>query len=127
MDEGHKVYQCKKLKRYSQALSYYSSKNEGYCSGVSDQIKSRLPWSDLQLIWNIIFMLSSHGWDKLLEDDLAAIERLVERFSTPLQGTEANTDVIKEKFAGMIEYAVQYIAVASLDYHSVVVETLPCP
>ena len=72
-------------------------------------------------------MLSSHGWDKLLEDDLAAIERLVERFSTPLQGTEANTDVIKEKFAGMIEYAVQYIAVASLDYHSVVVETLPCP
>ena len=69
-------------------------------------------------------MLSSHGWEKLLEEDnLAAIERLVERFSTPLQGAEANTGVIKEEFAGMIEHAVQYIAVASLDYHSVVVET----
>ena len=120
-EEGHKVYQCQKLKKYSEALTYYSSKFEGYCSGVSNQIKSRLSWSDLQLMRDIIFMLSLHGWDKLLEedDDLTAIDRLVERFSTPLQGAEVNTGVIKEEFAGMIEYAVQYIAIASLEYHSV--------
>ena len=42
-EEGHKVYQCQKLKKYSEALTYYSSKYEGYCSGVSDQIKSSCP------------------------------------------------------------------------------------
>ena len=68
-----------------------------------------------------MFMLSSHGWENLLEDndDLVAIEKLVERFSTLLQGAEASTDAIKEEFTGMIEYAVQYIAITTLDYHSV--------
>ena len=118
--EGHKVYQCQQLKSYSEALSYYSSKYKGY-SGVSDQIKSRLSWSDLQLMQDIIFMLLSHGWENMLEEDgdLAAIDRLVERFGTPLQSTEANIDVIKDDFAGMIKYAVQYIAIATLYYHSV--------
>ena len=65
-------------------------------------------------------MLSSHGWEKVIkEDNLAAIERLVERFATPLLGAEADTNVIKEEFANMIEYAVQYIAISSLVYHSV--------
>ena len=66
-------------------------------------------------------MLSSHGWEKVLEadNDLAAIDRLVERFGIPLQSTEANIDAIRDEFAGMIEYSVQYIAIATLDYHSV--------
>ena len=64
-EERRKVYQCQQLKRYFQALSYYSSKYKGYCSGVSNQIKSRLSWSDLQLMRDIIFMLSSHGWEKV--------------------------------------------------------------
>lgn len=70
---------------------------------------------------DITFMLSSHGWEKAIEeqDDLAAIERLVERFATPLLGAEADTNVIKEEFANMIEYAVQYIDISTLDYHSV--------
>ena len=57
-------------------------------------------------------MLSSHGWEKLLdeENDLAAIDQLVERFSIPLQGAQADINVIKTEFGSMIEYAVQYIA-----------------
>ena len=114
---GDTVYQLQKLKRYPQALSYYSSKYKEYCSAVSEHIKSRLSWSDFQLMRDIIFMLSSHGWEKAIEeeDDLAAIERLAEQFATPLLGAEANTNAIKEEFADMIEYAVQYIAVSSLD------------
>lgn len=70
---------------------------------------------------DIIFMLSSHGWEKLVQedDDLAAIDRLVKRFSSPLQGAQADTTVIKAEFGNMIEYAVQYIATTSLDYQSV--------
>lgn len=120
-DEGDTAYQYQKLKKYPEALMYYSSKYKEYCSSVGEHIKSRLAWSDLHLMRDIIFMLSSHGWEKLVkeDDDLAAIERLVEQFSTPLQGAQANIDVIKEEFADMIEYAVQYIAISSLDYHSV--------
>ena len=52
-------------------------------------------------------MLSLHDWENVLEeDDLAAIDRLVERFGTPLQSAEVNIDTIRDKVAGMIEYAV---------------------
>ena len=87
--ERHTVYQCQNLNslNYSEAQSYYSSKYKEYCSNVSQCIKSRLSWSDLQLMRDIIFVLSSHGWEKLIEeeDDLAAIDRLIERFEIPLQ------------------------------------------
>ena len=90
-EEGHTVYQCQNLKSYSEAQSYYSSKYKEYCSNVSQCIKSRLSWSDLQLMRDIIFVLSSHGWEKLIEeeDNLAAIDRLIERFEIPLQGAQA--------------------------------------
>ena len=116
-EEGHTVYQCQNLKSYSEAQSYYSSKYKEYCSNVSQCIKSRLSWSNLQLMRDIIFMLSSHGWEKFIEeeDDLAAIDRLIERFEIPLQGAQADTDVITQEFGNMIEYAVQYIAISSLD------------
>ena len=80
--------------------------------------------TDLELMRDIIFMLSSHGWEKLIqeEDALAALDRLVERLTLPLQGAYANTihyTVTKAEFGNMIEYAVQYIATSSLDYQSV--------
>ena len=120
-EDSSTLYQCQQLKNYSEALSYYSSKYEEYCSSVSQCIKSRLSWSDLQLMRDIIVVLSSHGWEKLIDEhsDMAAIDRLVERFAYPLEGAQANTDVIKTEFTDMIEYAVQFIALSSLDYQSV--------
>jgi hypothetical protein len=53
------------------------------------------------------------------ESDTAAIDSLVERFATPLTAAQADTDVIKTEFSEMIAYAAQYIALSSLDYHSV--------
>lgn len=115
--EGFTLYQCQQLKKYSEARSYYTSKYEEYCSSVSQCIKSRLSWSNLQLIRDIIFFLASHGWKKLIEeDDIAAINRLVERFTFPLKGAQADMDAMKTELIG---YAVKYIALSSLDYHSV--------
>ena len=66
-------------------------------------------------------MLSTHGWEKALEEDndMAAIERLVERFAIPLQGALANTDEIVKEFREMISYATQYTALSVLKYDSV--------
>lgn len=120
-EEDHTVYQCQQLKKYPEAQRYYSSIYEEYCHSVSQCIKSRLSWSDLQLMRDIIFMLSSHGWEKLLEEenDMSAIDRLVERFTTPLEAAQVDIIVIKTEFSEMIGYAVQFIAFSSLDYHSV--------
>ena len=120
-EDGHTVYQCQQLKKYSEAQSYYSSKYEEYCQSVSHCIKSRLSWSDLQVMRDIIFLFSSHGWEKLVEreSDMAAVDRLVERFAAPLEAAQADTDSIKAEFCDMIAYAVHYIALSSFDYHSV--------
>lgn len=58
---------------------------------------------------DIIFALSAHGWEKLVEEesDMAPIDRLVERFATPLAAALADTDAIKTEFCSMIKYAVQ--------------------
>ena len=92
---------------------------EEYCLNLSDCIKSRLSWSDLQLMRDI-FLLNSEGWEKLVEEenDMAAIDRSVERFATSLEASGADTDAIKTEFCDMIAYTVQYIALSSLDYHS---------
>ena len=52
-----------------------SSKYTEYCHSVSKCITSRLSWSDLELMRDIIFMLSSHGWENIIqeEDDLSVI------------------------------------------------------
>ena len=120
-EDGHTVYQCQQLKKYAEAQEYYSSKYMEYCRNVSWCIKSRLNWSDLQLMRDISFALSTHGWEKLVEEgsDMASIDKLAERFATPLEAALADTDTIKTEFCGMIEYAVQYIALSSLDYHAV--------
>ena len=120
-DDGAISYQCQSLKGYKETLRMYSTKYTEYCSRVTEYIKSRLSWSDLEMMRDIIFVLSSHGWEKAVEEknNLESIERLVERFIIPLQGAGVLTGVIKEEFQNMIEYAVEYIAVSSLDYKSV--------
>ena len=82
-EDGSKVYQCQDLTHFSEVISLYSAKYEDYCGRVSDHIKSRLSWSDQELMRDIIFMLSTHGWEKALEEDndMVAIDRLVERFA----------------------------------------------
>ncbi len=80
-EDEYTVYQCQQLKNFSEAQSYYLSKFKEYCCSVDRCIKSRLSWSVLQLTRDIIFLLSTHGWEKLLEEctksDMEVIERLV--------------------------------------------------
>ena len=63
-DDDCKTYQCQELEHFSAAVSFFSSKYEGYASAVAECIKSRLSWSDMDLMRDIIFMLSTHGWRK---------------------------------------------------------------
>ena len=48
------------------------------------------------------------------DDSMDAINRIVEQFTVPLQGASANIEVI-----ALVQYAVQFISVSTLDYRAV--------
>ena len=65
---------------------------------VKECLRSRMSWSDQQVIRDIISVLATQGWEKLLEEKtpLDSLDRLVERFAVPLQGALADCSKIKE-------------------------------
>ena len=75
----------------------------------------------MRLMRDIIFILSIHGWEKALEEDndMAAIDCLVQRFTIPLQGAGVDTDEVVKEFRETIPYISQYIALSVLDYCSI--------
>ena len=120
-EDGNTIYQCQELKSFASAKAYYETHCVEYCTKVTQCIRSRLAWSDLQLLRDIIFALSSQGWEKAVDegDKLEAIDRLSERFRTPLEAAGAQIDEIHTEFEGMLQYAVQYISLSTLDYRAV--------
>ena len=40
-----------------------------FCASVSTCFRTRLAWSDLQLIRDIIFVMETQGWQKILDDE----------------------------------------------------------
>ena len=86
-----------------------------------ERIKARLAWSDLQQLRDIIFVLSTQGWQKVDDDSLEAVERLVQQFSFPLESAGGDTCIgeIHSEFEAMLQYATAYISLSTLDYHAV--------
>ena len=39
-----------------------------YCSSVTDCLKTRLAWSDLQLVRDVVMVLETQGWQKIVDD-----------------------------------------------------------
>ena len=115
------MYQCQELHRYDQALSYFTAHHEQYCTSVTSCLKSRLAWSDLQIIRDVILVLASQGWEKLLNEDdestaaTQAIVRLGTRFKSPLTSAKVEIDRLNKEFHEMISYAVQFVSISTLD------------
>ena len=88
---------------------------------MRDCIKSRLAWSDLQFFRDIIFVLATQGWEKLLDesDPLEAVDRLVEHFSVPLKKANVCTEEIHGEFESALQYACQYISLSTMEYRAV--------
>ena len=129
MEDGKRVYQCQTLQKYDQAVTYYNTHHKQYCASILSCLKSRLAWSDLQLVRDVIFTLAPHGWEKVLEeessleveteDSMEAIDRLGVRFKSPLESAGVDVDCLREEFHELISYATQFISVSTMDYQSV--------
>ena len=118
-----KIYQCQELKRFNEAQQYYMRHCEEFCEGVNACLRSRMEWSDQQLMRDIISVLAAQGWEKIVEENLplASVERLVAKFTIPLQGAQAtcNCDRIKEEMQSLLQYAVHFISLSTLDYRAI--------
>ena len=120
-EDGVKFYQSQELQQFSVVHTYYINHYQDYCKSVTDCIKSRLAWSDLEMMRDIISILSTHGWEKLMEekDPMDCITRLTSRFKLPLEHAGTVVEEIRDDFNQMMDCAVQYISLATLDYRNV--------
>ena len=55
------AYQLQALTHVDRAKEHYSSNLQQYCSSVTSCLKTRLAWTDLQLVRDIIFYLETQG------------------------------------------------------------------
>ena len=120
-EDEEKVYQCQELKKYPEGLRYLQNHHKEYCTKVIECIRSRMAWSDLELMRDIVFVLGTQGWEKAVEenDSMEAITRLTERFAIPLEATAAEVGQIAFEFDAVLHYAIQFISLSTLDYKAV--------
>ena len=142
-ENGKFSFQCQVLKSFSEAKCYFENHYQDYCDKVTNCIKSRLSWSDLTTIQDIIFILATNGWQKTIEEakspmeiyleeptqserctevhenSMECIDRLVAKFQIPLEAANADTNEILAEFKVMVTYASQFISLSTLDYKSV--------
>ena len=112
----------KNLKTFQWLHKYFENNGGSYCRKISDCVKSRLRWSDVDMMRAMITVLNPQRWERLLsqnDDSLDKINILVRKFETPLTGAGAIVDDIQTQFVAMIGFACRYIAIHTLHYRSV--------
>ena len=115
------TYQCQEMSHFSAAKLYYENHYTEYCGKLTLCTRDRLSWSDLQVLRDIIFVLATQGWEKALDEknDLAAIDRLVDRFTVPLKAANIQVEDVHAEYDSLVHYAVQYISLSTLEYRAV--------
>ena len=124
--EGEVTYQKQTLKNYSSAKDMYLTKYQAYCSAVIACLKSRLEWSDLDLIRDIIVILETQGWQKMVDeeengesDPREAVDRLAVRFEKPLEAAGVVVTELRQEFKEMLEHSIQFISLSTICYQEV--------
>ena len=71
---------------------------------------------------DIILVLSTMGWEKLIQENnpLQEIRRQASnKFKIPLEGTGCTTENIHNEFTEMMDYAINFIPLSTMDHSSV--------
>ena len=137
-DRQKNVYQLQKLKNLREVKSMFEGNYKLYCSKVTNCIKQRLEWSDLQLFRDIIEILATQGWQKIVDEvqdetdsstepSWSSITRTSTRFKISLENAGINVDAILSEFKEMVEYAIQFLSLSTMDYQAVWWRLFNCP
>ena len=95
------TYQGQSLIHVTESVLYFSSHHKDYCNSVVTCIclKSRLEWTDLQFIRDVITFLATQGWQKLIDEEesksedstyIVVTNRLTSKFKIPLEHSGAS-------------------------------------
>ena len=120
-------YQLTDLLRVSQAKDHFKTKFKQYCSLVTDCLRDRLAWSDLELLKDIISVLETQGWQRIVDDsdhnnepiDTQHIVRLADRFKIPLENAGVDTVKLPHEYNEMIIHATQFYSLSTMGYQAV--------
>lgn len=73
-EDSQPTFKLQALRKVEEAEAHFQSQYEEYCLKVTTCILDRLAWSDLPLIRDIIFMLATQGWQKIIDDGTDAVD-----------------------------------------------------
>ena len=125
LEDSEYVYQCQAIKSFNEAKTMLTSKHKDYCSSITECLKSRLKWSDLDLIRDMIYILETQGWQKIMDeqesqselpDEIEAVVRVGDKFKTPLENAGVNINELCREFMDMVDHATQFISLSTLNY-----------
>jgi len=132
------VYQLQKLKNLREVKSMFENNYKVYCTKITNCIKQRLEWSDLQLFRDVIEILATQGWQKIVDElehqdesgttePWLSVKRLSTRFKLPLESAGTDVDAVLSEFKDMVEYAIQFFSLSTMDYQAVWWRLFHCP
>ena len=73
-EDGKKVYQQHVLHSFAEAERYFTSHCEEYCTTVTSCLRSRLEWTDLDFVQDVILFLATQGWQKGADEEVQSVE-----------------------------------------------------
>ena len=115
---GKRFISAKSLNNSMKHSSLTPGIAKGFCEKVNACLRSRMEWSDQQLMRDIICVLATQGWEKIVENlPLDSVERIVENFSIPLHRAQANCD--KKKCSPFYSMPFTFVSLSTLDYRAV--------
>ena len=128
--DGSNFYQQHILRNLHEAERYYQAHFDEYCTSVTTYLKSRLEWTDLEFVRDVILFLATQGWQKLADEEneagtestpsyIEAIARLTSKFKVPLESAGAVVANVGDEFCDLLQYAIQFISLSSTSYQVV--------
>ena len=120
-NNGSNTYQGQTLKRFDETQRYFENHAHEYSLNLKQCLISRLSLSDQQLVRDIITVLATQGWEKLVREctQLDGLQRLVSHFTVPLEGASIDCSRIPEEFRHVMLYAIEFVSLSTLEYRRV--------
>ena len=126
------MYQCQALKKLNEAKDHFTAEHAQLCSLVTTCLKSRLEWSSLEVTRDIVSVLATHGWEKILQEESElssesehknpaemAVDRLGVRFKVPLEEAGVEIKELPKEMREIMTYASQFISLSTMSYQAV--------
>lgn len=84
-----------------------------------------MKWSDLDLIRDMILILETQGWQKIVDENesqptgIEAVVNVGVKFKTPLESAGVSIEELRTEFMDVLEHATQFISLSTLNYQEV--------